>query len=274
MKVKILSPLWGHEHLNIIVFLDSIREAGYDGIDTALPADVAERKRLLDYLQKHDMYIVTHEWQAEANDFTNFKEAYKKRLYDCASCNPVLINSHTGRDYYSVAQNLEVIDIAQEVSEKTGIAIAHETHRGRIGYGPYVIKDYFEARPAFKITADFSHWVCVSESYLENFSESVSEAVKRTLHVHARVGYPEGPQIPDPRAPEWSDAVTHHLVWWDKIVNNALVQNREILTFTTEFGPPPYLHTMPFTNKPVADQYEINCYMKDLLNERYAAYRN
>lgn len=274
MKVKILSPFWGHEHLDVITFLDKIREAGYDGVETSLPADADERRLLLDYLQKHEMCIVTHERQAEAYDFKSFKDAYKRRLQDCATGNPILINSHTGRDYYSVEQNLELIDIAQELTQKTGIAIAHETHRGRIGYVPYVIKDYFEARQSFAITADFSHWVCVSESYLENFSDSLMEAVKRTLHVHARVGYPEGPQVPDPRAPEWSEAVNHRLEWWDRIVDHASSQNKKVLTFTTEFGPPPYLHTMPFTNKPVANQFEINCYMKDLLNERYLHYRS
>jgi hypothetical protein len=31
---------------------------------------------------------------------------------------------------------------------------------------------------------------------------------------------------------------------------------------------------IPFTNSPVADQFEINCYMKDLLTQRYSQYRN
>jgi hypothetical protein len=44
------------------------------------------------------------------------------------------------------------------------------------------------------------------------------------------------------------------------------------LTFTTEFGPPPYLPTLPYSNLPVADQFEINCFMKDLLRERYGIF--
>jgi hypothetical protein len=42
-----------------------------------------------------------------------------------------------------------------------------------------------------------------------------------------------------------------------------------VLTITTEFGPPPYLPTIPFKNVPVADQFEINSFMKDLLRDRY-----
>ena len=38
---------------------------------------------------------------------------------------------------------------------------------------------------------------------------------------------------------------------------------------TTEFGPQPYMPSLPFSNKPVADQFEINCYMKDMIRKRY-----
>lgn len=30
MQVKILSPLWGHEHLECLVFLDKMNDAGYE----------------------------------------------------------------------------------------------------------------------------------------------------------------------------------------------------------------------------------------------------
>lgn len=273
MKIKILSPLWGHEHLNQRVFLDKVRSAGYDGFDTWLPEDALMKKQLFDYLQKHEMYIVTHQHQASGNTFKEFKSSFLKNLTLCGEPKPVLINSHTGRDYFSLRQNLELADIAQEFSEKSGITVAHETHRGRIGYSPQIAHQVFTANKNFLITADFSHWVCVTESFLENFSEILSEAIERTRHVHARVGYEQGPQVPDPRAPEWKYAVEHFLAWWDKIVDVNAGRNCAILPFTTEFGPPPYLHTIPFTNQPVADQFEINCYIKDMLSRRYARYR-
>ncbi len=273
MKIKILCPLWGHEHLDQQVFLDKVRIAGYDGLDTWLPENAVLKKQLFDYLQKHEMYLVTHQHEASGNTFKEFKSSFLKNLSICAEPRPILINSHTGRDYFSLEQNLELINIAQEFSEKSGITVAHETHRGRVGYSPQMTEQILIANKNFSITADFSHWVCVTESFLENFSEILSEAIERTRHVHARVGYEQGPQVPDPRAPEWKYAVDYFLAWWDKIVDVNADRNRAILAFTTEFGPPPYLHTIPFTNKPVADQFEINCYIKDTLNTRYARYR-
>lgn len=273
MRIKILSPLWGHEHLEYKVFLDKMRHAGYDGYDTWIPENKNDKKILFDYLQKNEMYIVTHQHQACGSTFQQFKSSFIKNLYVCAEPNPILINSHTGRDYFSLEQNLQLIDIAHEFSEKTGITVAHETHRGRVGYSPQMIREIFSAREDFLITADFSHWVCVTESMLENFGDILGEAIERTRHIHARVGFEEGPQVADPRAVEWKYALDHFLKWWDKIVLVNADAGREILPLTTEFGPKPYMPAIPFSTDPVADQFQINCYVKDLLHHRYRAYR-
>ena len=269
MEIKILCPLWGHEQDDITAFCYKIKEAGYDGIDTWLPDNPREKKQLLDALQRFELLLVSHQHQANGKDFESFKASFLHYLAFSAEGGPLLINSHSGRDYFSFTQNLQLIDLATEFSIKKGIVVAHETHRGRIGYSPAVLQDYFDAREDFLLTADLSHWVCVTESMLENFGVPLNEAIKRTRHVHARIGYEEGPQVPDPRAPEWKYAMDHFLSWWDRIVAARNHDGIPMLTFTTEFGPPPYLPTIPFTNQPVADQFAINCFMKDLLKERY-----
>ena len=83
-------------------------------------------------------------------------------------------------------EQLLVIDTAEKFSIKNNIRIAHETHRGRIGFSPGNASKLFNLRPGMKITADLSHWVCVTESYLENFQQALSEAIVRTEHVHAK----------------------------------------------------------------------------------------
>ena len=261
--------MWGHEQLDIIDFCQKIKEAGYDGIDTWIPEDPAGKRRLFDALQKYELLLVSHQHQAHGKDFTSFKDSFRHYLELSAEGSPLLINSHTGRDYFSFEHNLELIDIAADFSEKKGIVVAHETHRGRVGFGPTSMQDFFYVRPDLVLTSDLSHWVCVTESFLENFSGPLEEAIARTRHIHARVGFEEGPQVPDPRAPEWKVAVDHFLGWWDRMVEGRRNANASLLTFTTEFGPPPYLPTIPFTNRPVADQFEINSYMKDLLRARY-----
>lgn len=273
MNIKILSPLWGHEHLMYKTFLDKMRNSGFDGFDTWVPDSAEEKKILFNYLQKHEMYIVTHQHQANGTNFKKFKTFFLKCLTICAEPNPILINSHTGRDFFTLDQNLQLIDIAQEFSEKTGIKVVHETHRGRVGYSPQMIQEIFTLRPQFSITADFSHWVCVTESMLGNFSSIVDEAIKRSKHIHLRVGFEQGPQVTNPAAPEWKYALDHFLSWWDRIVATNSKFMVKILPATTEFGPIPYMQTIPFTNIPVSDQFMINCQMKEMIHLRYIKHR-
>lgn len=272
MQIKILSPLWGYEQNNLSLTLDKIAHAGYDGIDTHIPEDENQKNILLEYVQRKSRTLVVQQHQAEGKMFEEYKQSYLHYLQFSAACNPLLINCHTGKDYYTYEQNLELIHIALDFGLKNDIEVVHETHRGRFGYHPLIMQQYFDAEPNLAITADLSHWTCVTESFLENFTTTLDEAIMRTRHIHARVGYDESPQVPDPRAPEWKAATDIFLSWWDKMVKEQLEAGREILTITTEFGPPPYLQTIPYSNKPVADQFEINCYMKDVLKKRYAEF--
>ncbi|GAA4313352.1 hypothetical protein GCM10023149_09090 [Mucilaginibacter gynuensis] len=272
MQIKFFSPLWGHEHLPISDYLDLIKSAGYNGIETWMPANATDKRVLFDYLQQHEMEIISFQHEADGSTFDEFKASYLKNLHACAEPQPILINSHTGRDYFSLSQNMELIDIATEFTEKTGILVVHETHRGRAGYSPQVAKEMFDINKDFMITADFSHWVCVTTSMLQNFQETIAEAINRAPHIHARVGFEEGPQIGDPREPAWKYALDTFLQWWDKIVEINAASNSDVLTITTEFGPPPYMQLQPFTDRPLYNQFDINCYMKDLLTERYSQY--
>ena len=40
----------------------------------------------------------------------------------------------------------------------------------------------------------------------------------RVWLIHARVGYEEGPQVPDPAAPEYAGEVKCHMGWWEAIM--------------------------------------------------------
>lgn len=267
MKLLILCPQWGSTHLPLEDFFIKVKESGFDGIDTWMPEGKIERKRFISLLDEYQLSIVSHQHQAKGNSINEFCKSLEYYLSISMECNPLLINSHSGRDYFSMDEQLKVIDTVEEFSVKNNMVIAHETHRGRIGYSPYNAMDLFKQRPEMKITADFSHWVCVTESWLENSSAILEEAIKRTRHVHARVGYTQGLQIPDPRLSAWSEPVTFFMEIWKKIFDYQKSLNAKFMTITTEFGPPPYMWTNVEDNSPITSQWEVNCYMKDLLRE-------
>lgn len=262
MKVLILATQWGFENLHFEDFIIKIKTAGFDGIDTWIPESVKERKNFIQLLDEYRLPIVCHQHQAKGDNINAFCKSFEYYLNLCMECDPVLINSHSGRDYFDINEQLRIVDVAAEFSVKNNIRVVHETHRGRLGFSPYNAKELFDLRPEMKVTADLSHWVCVTESYLENCVEIVDEMITRTEHIHARVGHPQGPQVPDPRTTEWQHATNVFMNWWTRILNMA---GKEMLTVTPEFGPPPYMLTTPSTGQPVADQFELNCFIKDLI---------
>ncbi len=268
MKLLILCTQWGLQDIPLEDFFFKVTDAGYDGIDTWVPEDVTERKKFLRLLSEYRLPVVCHQFHAKGKDIKEFCKSFEYYLNLSMECNPILINSHSGKDYFTIDEQLKVIDTASEFSIKNNISVVHETHRGRIGYSPYNAMDLFTLRPDMKITADFSHWVCVTESYLENCLEIMDEAAKRTGHIHARIGYPEGPQITDPRAKEWNKTTEIFMGWWDRIIEYKKQHGEQVFTITPEFGPPPYMVTLPTTGMPIADQFEINNYMKNQLRKR------
>jgi hypothetical protein len=49
-----------------------------------------------------------------------------------------------------------------------------------------------------------------------------------------------------------------------------LKRKEQTITILTEFGPPDYMPVLPYTRLPVANQWEINVYMLNLLRKRYS----
>ena len=274
MKIKILCPQWGQEHLDIEAFFIKVKQAGYDGVDTWIPENKNERQRFIRLLSEYDLDMVSHQHQANGNTINEFCKSFEYYLNLSMETNPILINSHSGRDYFTLKEQLQVIDTAENFALKNNIRIAHETHRGRIGFGPVNSRELFSLRPNMKITADISHWVCVTESYLESFEKEVDEAVKRTEHIHARVGFTEGPQIPDPRNLYWKNEVNFFVNLWKRIIKYQQSIGSDTFTLTTEFGPTPYMWISLKDNLPVADQWDINVFMKDLLREEFSHFDN
>jgi hypothetical protein len=47
--------------------------------------------------------------------------------------------------------------------------------------------------PSLTLTGDFSHFTCVHESMLADQPENVVACIAAVRHIHARVGFEEGP---------------------------------------------------------------------------------
>nr|WP_294895125.1 sugar phosphate isomerase/epimerase [uncultured Pedobacter sp.] len=275
--VKFYCPRWGSESLNWNVFLQKAISSGYDGVEVYPLQTPEEKPQMLEELEKTGLaYSLLHAEMKEGTDFSRYLVAMERNLYQLASyqtatIKPQFITSQTGREYYTKDQMERCFAVCEMISKETGIPIFHETHRNKWAYAAHIVKSYLQEERFryLKLALDFSHWVCVSESYLEDQQEAIDLAIKQSIHIHARVGHIEGPQVSDPRAPENEEALSHHLRWWDKWMAYLKETGVENCTITPEFGPYPYMPYTISTNTPIADQWEINCWMKDLLKNRY-----
>ncbi|WP_246358601.1 hypothetical protein [Paenibacillus phytorum] len=169
----------------------------------------------------------------------------------------MLIVSYSARDCMEWKEQKSFFQTALAVEEEVGIQVAHETHRHRAMFTPWNTAALLDEFPALKIAADFSHWCCVCESLLEDQSEVLHLAMERTIHVHARVGHSQGPQVPHPGAPEYAAELAAHEAWWRQIVKNRIAGKASFLSITLEYGPPNYMPTLPFSNQPVSELWDI-----------------
>jgi hypothetical protein len=260
MKLTLVRHLWGVDHTpGLEPYLAPWRDAGYEVVESAFHVS-PDRAALARFL-KHSGW----RWipQVFSRDFTpggtvlEHLDSMRKQIEDCLEYQPLFINVHSGSDAWSLAQAEDFYGNALELEQRLGVTLAHETHRRRCFGNPWTTRSILERFPDLKLTCDFSHWVCVAERLLEDCGSIIQLAARHCHHVHARVGYEQGPQVPDPRAPEWALHLAAHESWWNTIWASQHQRGLAESTLTPEFGPAPYLHTLPFTRMPVADLADI-----------------
>jgi len=146
----------------------------------------------------------------------------------------------------------EVLEAAVDVD------LSVETHRGRPTFHPLATLRLLDELPALSLTLDLSHWCVVCERPVAADTALIDRLRGRVGHLHARVGYDQGPQVPDPRL-RWhrADADSHRAAWM------RIATGSDRFTITPEFGPDGYLQRDPSTGRGVADLREINRWMGD-----------
>ena len=249
MQLAIFRALWGMEG-EFDAQIEQIAGAGYDGVEgfinPSFPAAALFRKTVA----QHGLKLI----MAGAVDT---KEALEPTLKALAEYQPVKIGLQSGRDNMSHDQGKAYFEEALRVEQQIGIPVSHETHRGRVLFTPWDTAFYLHEFPTLKLVADYSHWVNVCERLPNDQQEALDQANTRTFHIHARVGYEEGPQVPDPSGAEYAAQLAWHEQQWQSIIRHRKQAGEALMTVTPEYGPPAYLHTLPHTNVPVADLWKV-----------------
>jgi len=241
----------------------AIAAADYNGVESACEeiADPAGFKALL---EEHKLDYIPLIY-TEGDHYASFE-----CLIDLAATYaPQKIVAHAGRDVMSFREQVQFFTHALKIEQAYGIPIAHETHRRRPLFSPMNTLALLAELPELKLNIDLSHWCCVTESMLEDHGEAVHRALAQSIHLHARVGYENGPQVPDPRVREWEAHQGRFEVWWKEYVSTQLRSGASVCTVTPEYGPPSYMHTLPATGLPAADLWEVCLWSAIRFREMY-----
>ena len=258
MRFELVKSLWGMSG-SLERDLAAIAGAGYDGFESDLP-DAEGIPALRAARRRTDLKYLTLIRTRGPDHLASFE----RRLEDAARADADLVSSSSGMDHMQRDEALRFFEGALEIASRFEMPVAHETHRQTLLFTPWGTASLLGELPELRITADYSHWCCVAERMLEDQEDSVAACSERAIHIHGRVGFPGGPQVGDPRAPESSEHLLRHEGWWRQIVRARLLDGSESLSFDPEFGPPPdYMPAIPFSQQPVSDLWEICAWMAE-----------
>ncbi|MFZ4814504.1 MAG: sugar phosphate isomerase/epimerase family protein [Phototrophicaceae bacterium] len=249
MKLEVYKALWGMAG-TLEEQLGRIAAAGYDGIEVWPEFQIQDKAQLLNLVAHHRLKLIVAGLIPEAAQLED-------KLAELASYQPVKINVQGGRDAMPFDEGCAFFQQALKVETALGVAVCHETHRGKLLFTPWGTAAYLQQFPSLKLTADYSHWVNVCERLPEDQHAALALANAQARHVHGRVGYEQGPQAPDPAAPEYARQLAWHETQWQHIWQHQQASGTDTFTFTPEYGPPFYLHTLPHTHVPVADLWQV-----------------
>lgn len=266
MQLRLFKTLWGFDG-DIADAITQAIMARMQGIEGAAPDTIAGQQYLRQLLDDHQLQYIAEITTAGTyvpDRFATLDEhlhSLKIKLDASMACNPLFITCLGGCDAWPEQQSVEFFHRAMELADDYGVTISFETHRSRSLFNPWITQRIVEQLVHIKLTVDFSHWCVVCERLMDTELDVINGIANNVHHIHARVGYDQGPQVPDPRAPEYDYALRAHQRWWQIIWHSQLDRGYNYSTMTPEFGPDGYLHLLPYTQQPVADLWTLNQWM-------------
>jgi sugar phosphate isomerase/epimerase len=273
LKLDVFRSLWGAipDNADDDVMVDRLQwvtDCGYDGVETPMFL-VADLPRFVESAAGHglDYIAMAMTFGRTVDDHLSM---WRDEMARAASVPHRFVVAHAGSDAWRDAEVDRFYTEALAVAADHGLTVAFETHRSRPTFSPWATARLLERFPEMQINCDFSHWVVVAERLLSEEGGVFALCADRARHIHARVGHEGGPQVNDPRAPEWADHLAVHEAWWDQIWDSQERQGFDVTTLTPEWGPPPYQPTLPYSGEPIGDLAEICDWMADRQRTRFA----
>ncbi|KAI0972467.1 hypothetical protein F4678DRAFT_430353 [Xylaria arbuscula] len=170
---------------------------------------------------------------------------YRENIRIAKNLKPVKINAHSGSDFWTPDEAVYFYQKTLEIDREEGFEgrVSHETHRNRAFFNPHTTDYVLQRVPQLKITADFSHWVVVSERLLDGpeDAELLERVIPHVDHIHTRIGTTQSSQCPAPLDPAFTAEREFFERVWIKIIRHKAAKDpNATITWVPEYGPFPY----------------------------------
>ena len=284
MELLVLRSVWSGPN-DLDELIKQTVAAGFNGIEGPIPKDEKQQRELRQRLSDHHLAFIAEattgtdpdsksNWWIPRGDraLDDHLNDLKWEVDRAEAMGALFVSTMCGYDAWSWQQNVDFFGKALELERTSGITISFETHRSRSLFNPWITRDLLTQFPEMKLTCDFSHWCVVCERLVDSEWEILEQCAGRAMHIHCRVGYAQHAQVSDPRTPEHADALTAHERWWNLIWQAQARREMNQVTITPEFLWDGYMQTLPFTEKPVGDLWEITCWMAQRQRQQFASF--
>ena len=204
MKLLVFRTLWGvlaetdgdkagSPVLDLEDALKEIARLGYDGVEIPLKCILfLGKEKFKSLLAKYNLKVITMiftdgpvapgEGIVFGGPFPGFTapsqpgecdqeklvethlKVFKEQVEAAQEFSPVLVNTHTLKDYFTQEMAEKFFTEALAWQETNNYRVLHESHRKRFLHSPWVTREFVKKFPTIKMVADLSHWVNVAET--------------------------------------------------------------------------------------------------------------
>ncbi len=221
--------------------VDRIRDAGFSG---AFPTVMDEDRdfEMVERLRRAGLLVGIGFVANEGKSARTLAERAK-------ALGVSFLNAQVLDAFTSDARAVIRLQTLYEECDAAGMPLFIETHRGTVTQDLLRTIAYGRQVPRMRYTLDASHYVVAGEvtqpDQAPRFAEALSEIIRRSSSIHARVS--NGEQVQVDIGDGTGALVAPYLAWWTSAYRHWLAEAApgDFFPFVCELGPAPYAITAP-----------------------------
>ena len=273
-NIKTFKTLWGSTHPIEIIGEIAANEA-FDGIEGPIPKTDLEQQLLAKTIKENNLLYIAEiattgtfipDRRLNVSDHLNDLTTQLERI---CYLEPLFITCLGGCDAWEESQSIDFFNCAIEITKKFDLDISFETHRGRSLFNPWTTKNLTRLVPSLKLTFDVSHWDVICEGLQESDIEIIRKIAKHGHHIHARVGYDQGAQVPDPSKGKYREQTKKYFEIWKALIDDQIQRGFKLQTLTPEFGPDGYDYRDLEGNRSLVNIEKLNQFINQALKKTF-----